>query len=76
MSLPLTSSDFPLYSVGSLVYAKMQSSPILTAMDDQMAANIVTRLNHHEMPLVNTDFADIERRILSYLLDQGIDGTG
>jgi hypothetical protein len=49
MSMLLTPLDFPLMNVGPLVYRQTQSSPMFQAMDDQMAADLVCRLNREEM---------------------------
>ena len=43
--MTLQPDDFPLCSVGPLIYARRQSSPILSANNDEMAANIAFRLN-------------------------------
>lgn len=47
--MPLTTADFPMYSVGPLVYRKTQSTAMLACTDDAMAADIVMRLNRGEM---------------------------
>lgn len=45
----LTTADFPLYSVGSSVYRRTESSPLFIAEDMNMAAALVMRLNRDEM---------------------------
>jgi len=41
----LSAADFPLYSIGALVYRKTESSPLLTASSDFIASDIAARLN-------------------------------
>lgn len=41
----LIDDDFPLNAVGNHVYAITRSSPIVTAVSDEMAAEIALRLN-------------------------------
>jgi hypothetical protein len=45
----LTASDFPLIAIGSLVYSRMMSSALFVAPNDQLAADLVMRLNRDEM---------------------------
>lgn len=42
---PFVESDFPMRSIGNLVYRRWDSSPICTAIDDEMAQEIANRLN-------------------------------
>lgn len=42
---PLGSYDFPLTSVGANVYRRTESSPLLVAPSDAVAADICARLN-------------------------------
>jgi hypothetical protein len=49
MNHKLTPEDFPLRAIGALVYAKTQSSPILTAPSDAIAADICDRLNYSDI---------------------------
>jgi hypothetical protein len=44
----LTKADFPLWAIGTLIYARSQSSPILTADWPERAEQIVAWLNAHE----------------------------
>ncbi|MDM9643895.1 hypothetical protein [Rhizobium sp. S163] len=46
---PLTYADFPIYSIGALVYRRTESSPFLTASSDAVAADIAMRLNRDNM---------------------------
>lgn len=46
--MKLQSDDFPLMAIGNRIYARRQSSPILTATDDDMAAEIAMRLNRDD----------------------------
>lgn len=41
----LTEDDFPLREIGTLIYARTQSSPVLTAATPEMASQIVGTLN-------------------------------
>lgn len=45
----LTPNDFPLYSVGPLVYCRTRSSALFQAEDDAMAADLAFRLTRDEM---------------------------
>jgi len=45
---PLTPADFPLYSIGNLVYRQTQSSPFFAAPSMELAADLAFRLNAHE----------------------------
>lgn len=47
--MPLTTQDFPLYAIGNRVYRQFDSSPVLTANSDGLAADIAARLNTEEM---------------------------
>ena len=49
MNRRLTPADFPLRAIGALVYAKTQSSPILTAASDAIAADLCHRLNYADI---------------------------
>jgi hypothetical protein len=42
---PLTLADFPLTNIGPCVYRKTCSSPVFTAPNDMVAADLVTRIN-------------------------------
>lgn len=42
---PFTEADFPLTAIGNRVYRRLDSSPICTAIDDAMAAEIALRMN-------------------------------
>ena len=44
----LRPDDFPLLAIGPNVYRRMMSSPLFTAMNDQIAADLALRLNAHE----------------------------
>jgi len=44
----LTKADFPLRAMGTLIYARSQSSPILAADWPERAEQIVAWLNDHE----------------------------
>lgn len=46
---PLIEADFPLVAIGALVYGKTQSSPILTALSDEIAADLCARLNFSDI---------------------------
>jgi len=46
--MKLKASDFPLIAIGPLIYSRNQSSPILTAWDDELAAEIAHRLNRDD----------------------------
>jgi hypothetical protein len=46
---PLTSADFPLYAIGRDVYRRTGSSPLFTAADRHVAAEMVLRLNRDQM---------------------------
>ncbi len=48
MPRPLTSDDFPLMSIGPLVYRKTESGPLFTAPDMAMAQDLVKRLNRDD----------------------------
>ena len=48
MTMKLGSADFPLIAMGNRIYAKSQSSPILTAPDFETAADITLRLNRDD----------------------------
>ena len=41
----LTAADFPLRNLGPLIYARLQSSPVLTATTPAIAAQITDVLN-------------------------------
>lgn len=43
--MDLTSADFPLYAIGALVYRRTLSSPLFTAPNSELAADLVARLN-------------------------------
>lgn len=43
--MKLSPDDYPLRAVGPLVYARTRSSPIITAVDDQLASDICHELN-------------------------------
>lgn len=42
---PFTDGDFPVTAIGDRVYRRLESSPICTASDDDMAKEIAKRLN-------------------------------
>lgn len=48
MTRPLTSLDFPLVAMGNMVYRKTESSPMIVAPDDQIAAELARRLNRDD----------------------------
>lgn len=41
----LTAADFPLRNIGTLIYGRVQSSPVLTAATPAMAAQVTLVLN-------------------------------
>lgn len=45
----LRPEDFPLLAIGPYVYRRMMSSPVFTAMNDHIAADLAFRLNSHEV---------------------------
>lgn len=47
MTNKLTKADFPLRAIGTLIYARSQSSPVLTADWPERAEQIVAWLNEH-----------------------------
>lgn len=42
---PFIEDDFPITAMGNRVYRRLDSSPICTAFDDEMAEEIAKRLN-------------------------------
>lgn len=46
---PLSSYDFPLTSIGPNVYRRTESSPLLVAPSDAVAADICARLNREHL---------------------------
>lgn len=48
MTNKLTKADFPLRAIGTLIYARSQSSPVLTADWPERAEQIVAWLNEYE----------------------------
>lgn len=60
----LQAEDFPLKAIGSLIYARRYSSPVLTACDDALAGVIAAALNmqaRSERPdLIFTDWLTIQ----------------
>ena len=58
---PLTSDDFPLRAIGPCVYRRTESSPMFTASDDALAADLVARLNGDDVagiPVFRTTLAE------------------
>ncbi len=43
--MKIVPDDFPLTAMGNLIYGRMQSSPLLTAADDQIASITVALMN-------------------------------
>lgn len=48
MTNKLTKADFPLRAIGTLIYARSQSSPVLTADWPERAEQIAGWLNEYE----------------------------
>lgn len=42
----LTIADFPLTAIGTLIYARTQSSPVLTASTPAIARQVIDSLNN------------------------------
>lgn len=40
----LKPEDFPLQAIGALIYRRTESSPMITAADERLAADLVERL--------------------------------
>jgi hypothetical protein len=59
----LTPEDFPLYAIGSFIYRRTFSSPLFTAPNEAIAADLVFRLNDQEMrkwgPLTSADWRSV-----------------
>lgn len=54
--MALEPNDFPLFAVGAHVYRRTYSSPLFTAPDMYLAADLAARLNrdHYQGGVVNT----------------------